>query len=294
MTLDRARPVALVTGASRGIGKATALDLAAAGYDVAVAARTAVDGSGRADADPDLAVPGGLDTTVAHIEAEGAAGLAITMDLLDRPSVMSAVASTLDRFRRIDVLVNNAIYQGSGVLSRFEDLGEDDLRKLFEGNVFAQVALIREALPHMVAAGGGTIVNLVSGAGALRPPAAVGKGGWSVGYAMTKAAFGRIAPVLHAEYAHEGIRLFSVDPGFTLTERMVAAGNAAQYTAHFAPGMPDVIARCIRWLVTDLESDERRGDVIFAQDEVRDRALMDRWPAPVGTDNAWADAPSAE
>ncbi len=106
-----------------------------------------------------------------------------------RPSSASA---------RLDVLVNNAIYQGPGTLARFADLTDGELSALFEGNVVAQLALIRAALPHLQS--GGTIVNLVSGAGHLQPPAKVGEGGWSVGYAMTKAAFGRVAPVLHVEY----------------------------------------------------------------------------------------------
>jgi NAD(P)-dependent dehydrogenase (short-subunit alcohol dehydrogenase family) len=276
MNEDAERPVALVTGASRGIGKAAALDLAAAGYHVAVAARTAVDGTARADAH---AIPGGLDTTVAQIEQQGVRGAALVMDLLDRNAVLAAVDATLERFGRVDVLVNNAIYQGSGVMAPFDELDEGDLHRLFEGNVFAQLALIRAALPHL--RGGGTIVNLISGAGMRRPPAKVGNGGWSVGYAMTKAAFGRVAPVLHVEYPQ--VRLFSVDPGLTLTERMVAAGNAAQYTANFRPGTPDVIGRCIRWLVTEpAESDDLRGGVVLAQEVVAERALQARWPAPRG------------
>jgi len=277
------RPVALVTGASRGIGKATALDLAAAGLAVAAAARTSRDGSRRSDTDPDVTLPGGLDTTVAQVEREGATGLAVTMDLLDRATVLTAVAATIERFGRLDVLVNNAIYQGPGTLARFADLTDGELSALFEGNVVAQLALIRAALPHLQ--DGGTVVNLVSGAGHLQPPAKVGEGGWSVGYAMTKAAFGRVAPVLHVEYAD--MRLFSVDPGWTITERTVAAGRAAQYSRHFTPGTPDVIARAIRWLVTGTEADGLRGKVVMAQQEVRARQLLERWPAPVSQDRPW-------
>jgi len=274
------RPVALVTGASRGIGKAAAIDLAAAGYDVAVAARTLTEGTGRTD-DSGESVPGGLDTTAARIEEEGGTALMVKMDLLDRASVEAAAAATLERFGRIDVLVNNAIYQGSGVLDLFLDLDEGDLAKLFEGNVFAQLALLRTVVPVMVAAGGGTIVNMVSGAGFEDPPAKVGQGGWSMGYAMTKAAFGRVAPLLHVEHGDEGIRAFSVEPGFVLTEKTEATGRAAKYAEHFRPATPDVIGRCIRWLVTEpAEADELRGTTVYAQREVKRRGLLPGWPPP--------------
>jgi NAD(P)-dependent dehydrogenase (short-subunit alcohol dehydrogenase family) len=274
------RPVALVTGASRGIGKAAAIDLATAGYDVAVAARTLTDGTGRTD-DSDEAVPGGLDTTAARIEEVGGTALMVQMDLLDRASVTAAADATLERFGRIDVLVNNAIYQGSGVLDLFLDLDEGDLAKLFEGNVFAQLALLRKVVPVMVAAGGGTIVNMVSGAGFEDPPAKVGQGGWSMGYAMTKAAFGRVAPLLHVEHGDEGIRAFSVEPGFVLTEKTEATGRAAKYAEHFRPATPDVIGRCIRWLVAEPgEADELRGTTVYAQREVKRRGLLPGWPPP--------------
>ncbi|MCU1378947.1 MAG: putative short chain dehydrogenase/reductase [Acidimicrobiales bacterium] len=274
------RPIALVTGASRGIGKAAAIDLAAAGYDVAIAARTLTEGTGRTD-DDGTAVPGGLDTTAARIEEEGGQALLIPMDLLDRTSVEAAADTTLEKFGRIDLLVNNAIYQGSGVLDLFLDVADDDLHKLFEGNVFAQLALLRKVLPAMLESGGGTVINMVSGAGFDQPPAKVGSGGWSMGYAMTKAAFGRVAPLLHVEHGDQGIRAFSVEPGFVVTEKTEATGRSAKYAAHFRPATPDVIGRCIRWLATEpTEADELLGTTVYAQREVKRRGLLPGWPPP--------------
>jgi NAD(P)-dependent dehydrogenase (short-subunit alcohol dehydrogenase family) len=273
------RPVALVTGASRGIGKAGAIDLAAAGYDVAVAARTRHEGEGRSDTDG-AALPGGLDTTVAAIEAHGAAALSIRMDLLDRASVDAAVAATVDRFGRLDVLVNNAIYQGRGVMAPFDELTDGDLHDLFEGNVFAQLAAIRAALPRLLERPRPTIVNMISATAYQDPPAKIGEGGWGMGYAMTKAAFGRVAPLLHVEYRDAGLRVFSLDPGFTITERMEATGATGQYAQHFAGARPEVIGRAIRWLVTDDDADELRGQVVIAQREVKRRGLLPGWPPP--------------
>jgi NAD(P)-dependent dehydrogenase (short-subunit alcohol dehydrogenase family) len=272
------RPVALVTGASRGIGKAVAVDLAAAGFDVAVAARTRTDGHGRLDDDPTVVVPGGLDTTLALIEEQGVVGLALTMDLLDRGSVLGAAEAVLDRFGRADVLVNNAIHQGPGVMALFADLSEAQLRTMFEGNVYAQLALVRALLPKMLEQGGGTVVNLISGTAYLDPPARVGEGGWGLGYAMTKAAFARVAPLLHVEYGDEGLRAFSVDPGFVVTERMEAARRTEQYRRHFAAATPEVIGRAVRWLATDPDADELCGRVVMAQAEVQRRTLLPGWP----------------
>ena len=94
------RPVALVTGASRGIGKAAALALADVGFDVAIAARTVREGDGRAEPnsirdDAVVVVPGSLETTAAEIETRGARALIIPMDLLDRDAVVAAPATVL-------------------------------------------------------------------------------------------------------------------------------------------------------------------------------------------------------
>ncbi len=266
------RPIALVTGASRGIGRATAVELAAAGFDVAIAARTLRDGDGRLDTDPSTPVPGGLDTVAAEIESHGGRALPIMMDLLDPATVDAALDRTIAEFGGLDVLVNNAVYQGSGTNARFEELTEADLDTIMAGNVTAQLAMIRRALPHLLDHGG-TIVNMISATAYTDPPAPAGEGGWGLAYAMSKAAFARVAPILHVEYRDRGLRIFSVDPGFVITEAMKARGTVAQYEAHFVGAGPEVIGRVIRWLATDPAAEELRGSIVFAQREARRRGI---------------------
>jgi NAD(P)-dependent dehydrogenase (short-subunit alcohol dehydrogenase family) len=274
---ESTRKVALVTGASRGIGKATAIMLAEAGYDVAVSARTMQDGEGRSDTDG-VSLPGGLDTTVTAIDRAGTDGFAVRMDVLDRQSLLDGVDAVMDRFGRIDVLVNNGIYQGHGTMVEFTELEEDDLHRIFEGNVFAQLALIRAVLPQMKERNAGTIVNMISATAYQDPPARIGNGGWGMGYAMSKAAFARVAPLLHRELEDYDIRLFSVDPGFVVTEKTEALGRAQQFAQHYKPATPPVIGAAIRWLVTDREADALRGQIVMAQRECKRRALLPGWP----------------
>ncbi len=274
------RPVALVTGASRGIGKACAIHLAGRGFDVAAGARTMHDGDGRYEGDAAVVIPGGLDTTVAAVEAEGTAGLAVRLDVLDRQSLLDAVDTTMARFGRIDVLVNNGVYQGAVQTQEFLDTDEDELRKVFEGNVLAQLTLTRAVLPQMFERGGGTIVNMISAVAYTDPPARIGAGGWGMSHAMSKAAFSRVAPMLNIELGDRGIRVFSVDPGFVVTEKTEAIGAAEQYTRHFRPATPPVIGAVVAWLAADPEADALRGQVVFAQRECKQRGLLPGWPPP--------------
>lgn len=279
-TTDDARPVAFVTGASRGLGRACAVSLAEAGFDVAVSARTLVDGTATLD-DGITPVPGGLDTTVGLIEAAGGSGLAIPMDLLDRASVLAAADAVVAHFGRVDVLVNNAIYQASGTMTHVANLTDDELLPLFEGNVHAQIALIRHLLPTLIAQGGGQIVNMISATAHVDPPAKAGEGGWGLGYAMTKAAFERVAPLLMVEHSEHNIAAYSLDPGHVVTERQLARKTASDYGANPRSATPPVIGAAVAWLVTDPESPASRGGkIVFAQREVKDRNLVPGWPPP--------------
>lgn len=266
--------VAFVTGASRGIGRASAIALAAAGFDVAVSARTLVDGSARFD-DTDTVLPGGLDTTVTAIEAQGRHGLAVTMDLLDRGSVLAAADAALDHFGRIDLLVNNGIYQGPGRMSPLLELDDSDLVALFEGNVFAHIGLIRHLLPTFIAQGGATVMNMISATAHLDPPGKIGDGGWGMGYAMTKAAFERVAPLLQVEHGDDGVVAYSIDPGHVVTERMALSSTSRGYEKHFRTAGPEVIGAAIAWLATDPDAPSQYGgQIVFAQREAKARGLV--------------------
>jgi len=142
------RPVAFVTGASRGIGKACAVQLARAGFDVAVLARTIVEGEARehsstiarSDTTP---LPGSLTTTADLIRAEGRDALVLFGDLLDRASLGAAATTVLERWGRVDVLVNNARYIGPGHMDRLLDTPLELLDRHLDANVMAPLVLSR-------------------------------------------------------------------------------------------------------------------------------------------------------
>ena len=152
------------------------LALAHAGYDLAITARTLVDGDRRLEGDDSIIVPGGLDTTGAGIEAAGGRALSLYMDVLDRATVEAAVHHTVAHFERLDVVVNNAIYQGPGAMLEFMDLTDEQIKKLFEGNLFAHLAVLHAALPTMIAGGGGIVVNIISATAYTTPTNRIGSG----------------------------------------------------------------------------------------------------------------------
>src|SRR5829696_7546148 len=167
--MDAGTPVAFVTGASRGIGKACALALAEAGFDVVITARTEREGDGLTEPnsvrndDPIVAIPGSLERTAAEIEAKGRRALPIKLDLLDTDAIVGAPARALREWGRIDVLFNNAIYAAGATMDRIMDLTPDSMLKLMAGNYANQVLLIQQVLPHMLERGSGRIINMVSG-----------------------------------------------------------------------------------------------------------------------------------
>jgi NAD(P)-dependent dehydrogenase (short-subunit alcohol dehydrogenase family) len=274
--------VALVTGASRGIGKAIAVHLARAGFDVALAARTLHEGEARehsstlqrSDVTP---LPGSLDETAALVEAEGRRALKVVMDLTDRSTLEPGVEQVLAAWGRIDVLVNNGRYIGPGHMDQLLDTPVELLDVHLEANVMAPVILTKLVLPQMLERGDGYIVVITSGAGASDPPAPAGSGGWGLGYAMSKGAVHRLAGIVAVELGDRGIVGFNLHPGFVTTERILI--DMAPFGFDGSTGAPpDVIGAAAAWLVTEPEARALNGTWIEGQELCAERNLLPGWP----------------
>ena len=185
--------VALVIGASSGIGAATALKLKSLGYTVYAAAR-------RVDRMRDLA-KAGINV--------------LALDVTDDASMQAGIDSIISMSGRIDVLVNNAGYGSYGAV---EDVSLQEARTQFDVNVFGAVRLIQLALPHMRRNRSGTIVNITSMGGKIHTPL----GAW---YHGTKFALEAISDCLRMEVQPFGIDVVVVEPGGIKTEW---AGIAAE------------------------------------------------------------------
>lgn len=279
------RPVtALVTGASRGIGRATAVHLARAGLDVAVTARTLHEGEGidLSDKGGGRALPGSLETTVSEVRELGRRALAVVSDLHDHDSLVHCVEHVLDAWGHIDVLVNDAVDTGPGSMVPFLDLGIDQLERKLHANVVSQAVIMKAALPSMLASGGGVIVNVSSHVATSDPRAPVGQGGWGLAYAASKAAFHRIAPILAVELGDDGIRAYNVDPGYVETERQSVNAPALGLEGRYRGAPPSVPGAVIAWLATspDAKTAVPNGGTVIAQRVALDLNLHPDWRPP--------------
>jgi NAD(P)-dependent dehydrogenase (short-subunit alcohol dehydrogenase family) len=263
---------ALVTGASRGIGRATAIALAEAGFDVAITARTVVDGDPSSLTEDGKVLPGSLASTAVAIEALGQRAVQIPLDLLDRNALVPAVESAIDGLGHLDVVVNNAIYVAGGGPKHFLETDPDDLVNQMWGDLTAQLLLLQPQVAHMVSRGGGVIINIGSGSGKWKLKMPIGSGGPQLAYCAAKAGFHRAADRIAFEYGDSGVIAFTVDPGFVATERTKMVTELGEIAARGVE--PSVIGSALAWLATSGATLEENGSYHQAQDIARAIGLL--------------------
>lgn len=227
------RPVALVTGASRGVGKAIAIALAQHGYDLVITGRTIEEGSAinPANGQP---LPGSLHTTADIIANLGARCFPVRADILDLEDVPESFERCLAAAGgHIDLLVNNAIYVGPGNDSLFADSEPVDIVHRVSGNLIAPMLFTQAFIQHWLASGEpkATIIDITSDAGRRTPPVPADRGGWSTVYAASKAGFHRLADMLALEYGDRGLHIINVNPGLVATERVIGSGVHLKWIA---------------------------------------------------------------
>ncbi len=254
LEIDLSGRVALVTGGSRGLGRADALTLARAGADVVIADILLESDTSAAESSGVLAqaaVAQGMvhtESTVAEIRALGRRAFAVKCDVTDRARVGEAVARAIEELGAVDILVNNA-----GTLDhvgQFHDqrleLWERDLRV----NLTGAFNCAQEVWPYMKERGWGRIVNMASVAGTL--------GGFGqASYSTTKAGILGLTRTLAMEGGRHGITCNAIVPGIIGTEAFHMANPAmneriAKRTVFKRPGEPQDIANAIAFLCSDL------------------------------------------
>lgn len=239
--------VALVTGASRGVGHATALALAKRGVALVLAARTL---------EPDPRIPGSLAETCTQIAALGGEALPVACNLSDINQVHELAAQALGWKGRVDLLVNNAAYLGKGTYASLDEITVSNWERQLTVNVTAPLLLTKAVVPEMQARGSGVIVNLTSGAAELRATELPG-----ISYGATKAALNRLTIAMARDLLPDGIAVFAVEPGYVRTP---IAEQTASMSGHDIEEAhePEVPAAIIVELVTR-DADQVSGRIWY-------------------------------
>jgi NAD(P)-dependent dehydrogenase (short-subunit alcohol dehydrogenase family) len=227
--------VTIITGASRGIGRATARCFAAAGARVVRVARPSAD----------------LQSLAAELRGAGAQLLTLPADVADRAATERLVEQVIDEWRRIDIVINNA---GIGIQANVAELPPDLLQQVLAVNLFGPLHLIQAALPQMRRQRSGRIVNVSSPVADLALPGVAG-------YALSKAALDTLSDTLRREEYRNGIRVTTVYPGRIATDfdrARIRVGGSQRVGRSPIAGSAEGVARAI------LAGVERQRRVVYA------------------------------
>ena len=178
-------------------------------------------------------------------------------------SLVRVSEKALAHFGRVDLLFNNAVYQGTGNLEPLLEVSSDQLLQIYHANVISPLTLVQTILPSMLEHGGGTILNMISATAFTNPPAPADRGGWSFAYPSSKAALARMAGSLRAEHPEVGLRAYNLEPGLVITEVMRIAGIDEEVMARFKPCSPAAIASVVAWLAENEPKQEWQPDEVL-------------------------------
>lgn len=265
--LDLTGKVAIITGASRGVGKQAAFDFAKRGAKLVLAARTV---------EPDAALPGTLGETLNQLEAMGAEAIAVPTDLASEADLHRLVDAAVARFGGVDVLVNNAAATAGPIWDkRLLELTREEWLYQFDVNVHAPFTLIQRCVPIMEARGGGRIINLTTGSGevfrqAEEPVKLAAQGGFSLdvpGYYASKRALDRLGNCIAPQLAAKNIFVIGMNPGLVATELVAIRVKEAGLDDSVAVPMT-VPARMIVYFAACADPAEYTGRLFFAEREM--------------------------
>ncbi|ROZ43157.1 SDR family NAD(P)-dependent oxidoreductase [Rhodococcus sp. WS3] len=257
MTKSLTGKTALVTGSSRGIGRAIARRLAAEGATVVVTARSSGPTSSIRGGDS-VVVEGSLAETIAMIEANGGRALAIPADLEDVDARDTLIDRVVEATGGIDILVNNA---GFADYSTIDKMSLETFDRTMEHYIRAPFVLVHNAIPHMRSRGAGWIVNIGSSTGLspIRPFREYNKTSGDVIYAAAKAALHRLTQGLAAELLDDNIAVNAVGPSTAIStpgaDALLPAGYETEPVEYL---VETVLAMCT------VPADEQTGLVAFS------------------------------